>query len=83
MIGVDQQGVRAVRGDTRGRHDADSPGMDELTGLGAEAERDAAIVALSLRCRWSSARLARMFGLSSRRINQVVAAFNAEFGEVR
>lgn len=83
MKGVDETGVRAVKGDADGRHDKFSPGLDELTGLGPLADRDGAIIALSQRCRWSASRLAVLFGISESRVRRILAEFRAEFGDDR
>lgn len=83
MTGVDESGMRAVKSSGPGRFDKFSPSLDELTGMGPESDRDGAIIALALKCRWSPDRLATLFGITERRVQQIVAAFLAEFGEAR
>jgi hypothetical protein len=61
-----------------GQYDGFSPGLDELTGLGRQSERDGAIVALNLKCGWSAARIAKMFRMSERMVQKVVSRFKSD-----
>jgi hypothetical protein len=80
MLGVDKEGGQVVIGSKPTRMDARSPGLDELTGLGPEAERDGAIVALFHQSEWSHARLARLFDISERQVFRVLRDFEEFMG---
>jgi hypothetical protein len=77
MLAVDERGERAVIGSKPTRMDAHSPGIDELSGLGPDSERDGAIVALYHQSDWSTGRLSRLFGMSERHVFRVLADFDA------
>lgn len=80
VIGVDKAGARVAKGG-RTQLDKFSPSLEELTGLGPEIERDGAIVALSIKCRWSPTRLSKLFGISASRVYQILADYREMAGE--
>lgn len=80
VTGANEAGVKVEHGGSVPYWTRKSPSVPELTGLGEETDRDAAIVALSIAHDWSASRLSNLFGISERHVRRVVLDFKRTFG---
>jgi hypothetical protein len=81
MTGVNQAGLPIVREARLSRWGARSVSVSELTGLDGRSDRDAAIIGLAIGLKWSCRRLAPVFGMTERRVQQILRDYQRDCSE--